>query len=266
MEWSRIKTILIWVFVMVNIFLFATYFKGIYTGNRISDETLENTAIILKNNNISLDKDILDGNYSNAKICTVENKYNTISAMLENARKNAQDNGEKYISEENTKIRGNTFTSAVNSDLKISNIEKHVKKEMEKTGLLKNVSYKTVVENDGIYFYLKFDNKVFYDSYIRVVCTQKGIQEIYGHNWLGDVISDGGIAEAMSPAEILVNFALNTDYKNNVTVTEMEKGYYIGERFETLRVTAFPVWKITVSDGKSYFYDMRNGDLLDKPV
>ena len=42
----------------------------------------------------------------------------------------------------------------------------------------------------------------------------------------------------------------------------MTAGYFIGERNETVRATASPVWEISTSDGDKCYYDMRNGDLL----
>ena len=52
MEWSKIKTILIWIFAAVNIFLFAIFFKGMYSGTELSDEVVENTVNVLSKNNV----------------------------------------------------------------------------------------------------------------------------------------------------------------------------------------------------------------------
>lgn len=263
MEWSKIKTILIWVFASVNIFLFTMYFKGIYSGNNLSNEVIENTINILADNNVVITKDVVPKSHSNARVCNVENKYTSVSEMLDDARANSEPEGMVYLSEKNVKIRGNTFTCKVNSDTKVSDTEKYAKKEMKKTGLLKDVQYTVKEKNGYVYFYLSFDNKIFYDCYIRVKCTDRGIQEIYGHNWLGNSITEGGMAETVSPAEILINFAVQMKYPKQVTIESVEAGYYIGDRDETVMVTAFPVWEIKVSDGKVYYYDMRNGDLLN---
>lgn len=264
MEWSRIKTILIWLFTAVNIFLFATYFKGIYSGTDLSDEVVKNTITVLSQNNVVISEGVMPKTHSNAKICNVENRYSSVSVMLEDARNVSAQKGISYLAEENTKIRGNTFTCTVNAAGNVSNPAKHVKSEMKKTGLLNDVEYTTEEKDGYVYFYLKYDNKIFYDCYIRVKCTDKGIQEIYGHNWLGDTITEGGMAETVSPAELLIDFSVQMGYKEQVTVKSVEAGYYVGDRAETVRVTAFPVWEITVSDGGVFYYDMRNGDLLNR--
>ena len=264
MEWSKIKTILIWLFAMVNIFLFIIFFKGTSSGTNISNETIENTIAILSKNNVAITKDLMPRSYSNAKICNVENKYNAVSAMLDNARKVSAQEGVDYLSEENTKSRGNTFTCTVNSDTEVYNAEKYAKKEIKKTGLLQDVQYTAEEKNGYVFFYLKYNNQIFYDCYIRVKCTETGIKEIYGHNWLGDSITEGGMAETVSPAEILIDFAIQMKYSEPITVKSVNSGYYIGDRDETVRVTAFPVWEITMSDGNVFYFDMRNGDLLNK--
>ncbi|MBQ7953885.1 MAG: hypothetical protein IJ332_04005, partial [Clostridia bacterium] len=113
-----------------------------------------------------------------------------------------------------------------------------------------------------VYFYLKNGNMVFFDSYVRVKCTQNGIQEIYVNNWFGDKVTEGGTAETISPSQILIDFAVEKSYTEKVTVKSVEAGYYVGNRDETVSVTAFPVWEISVSDGGVYYYDRRNGDLV----
>lgn len=263
MEWGKIKTILIWIFAIVNIFLFSMFFKGIYTGEELSDDAVKDTVNVLAKNNVEITVDTMPKDCSDARICNVENKYNSVSEMLENVRKVSAENGVMYFDEENVKVKGETFTCTVNSAGKVSDTLKHTKSEIKKTGLLNDVEYSTRKSGEYVFFYLKHGNMIFFDSYIRVKCTQKGIQEIYGHNWLGDNVTEGGTAETVSPSQIMIDFAVNTNYSEKVTVTSVEAGYYVGNRDETVRVTAFPVWEISVSDGSVYYYDRRNGDLIN---
>ena len=265
MEWSKIKTILIFIFLIVNAFLFTMYFKGIYKDTNLNQQVVEDTVSILARNNVSVDKSVMPKTHSNAKICNVENKYSTVSKMLDAARSFSKQNNVDYLNKERTDIHGNTFTCLVNETKPVSNYVKYAKKEMKKTGLLENADYSTVEKDGYLFFYLKFEDKIFYDSYIRVKTTENGIQEIYGNNWLGDSVTEGGMAETVSPAEILINFATRMNFDAKVDVDSIESGYYIGNRDETVRVTAFPVWKISLKNGDVYYYDMRNGDLLNNP-
>jgi len=262
MEWGKIKTILIFIFVIVNFFLFVIFFKNEYVDTTLDKELLEDTVVILNQNNVVIEKSVLPKTHDNVRICTVENKYSSVSDMLNAARKISVQNNVNYLDEDNIEIRGNSFTCTVYQNTDVSNVVKYTKKEIVKSGLLDKTEY-TVEEKDGyIYFYLKLGDKKFCDSYIKVKTTDKGIQKIYGHNWLGDVVSEGGISETVSPVEILIDFAISQDFDKKVQLKSVKSGYYIGERGETVRVTASPVWEIITSDNNVFYYDMRNGDLL----
>ena len=262
MEWSKIKTILIWIFVIVNIFLFSMYFKDMYAGNEISDDVVADTISVLAKNNVEITEDVIPKDYSDVKIYSVENKYNTIEAMIENAKKISKENGVSYLNDDNISIKGKNFTCTVISNEDVSDRADYAEEELEKTGLLDDVTYNVKESGEYVYFYLKHDNMAFFDSYIRVKCTDKGIQEIYGNNWYCDKITEGSMAQTISPAQILIDFAVQTKFEQKVKITKVEAGYYIGDRDGTVRVTAFPVWEITMSDGSVYYYDRRNGDLV----
>lgn len=264
MEWGKIKTILIVIFAFVNLFLFVMFFKGEYVDNSLDDELIENTVTILEQNNISAEKSLMPKTHYNVSVCSVENRYSSVGDMLESAREISAQNSVNYLDADNTDIYEDSFVCTVKQSTEVSDITGYTKREIEKAGLVENVDY-TVAEKDGyVYFYLRFDDKIFYDAYIRVKTTEEGIQEIYGYNWLGDTVTEGGISETVSPAEIIINFALEADFNEKVRLESVRSGYYIGERGETVRVTASPVWEISTSDGQVFYYDMRNGDLLKR--
>lgn len=263
MEWGKIKTILIFIFVFVNLFLFIMFFKSEYVDNVLGDELIENTVEILKENNVLIDKSVVPKTHDNVKICTVENKYSTTSEMLNIIWTTSAKNGATYFNAENTDVQENYFVCIVDKVEEVSNLTKYAKQEIIKTGLIDSGDY--AIEEDGeyVYFYMNFGNKIFYDSYIRVHITNTGIKEIYGYNWLGDIAFEGGISQTVSPVEILIDFALENKFSQPVEVESVKSGYYIGERGDTVRVTASPVWEIALSDGQVFYYDMRNGDLLN---
>lgn len=265
MEWGKIKTVLIGVFAVINIFLLFAYFKGAYTGKTISAELIDDTVVILKNNDIVIDGKIIPVHYENAKICNVENKYANMSDVLEYIWSNENENTKKYLKKSSTDVSEDEFTSICNVDISNYNTKtiQHIKAEIEQTGLLLNTNYKVVDNGDKIYFYAIYENKVFFDSYIRLSIRNDTIYEVYGKNWLGDRVTESSVAEVVSPIEILINFANEKSTDDRLTVTAMRSGYYIGRRGDTVRATASPVWEICVDNQKSYYFDMRNGDLLE---
>lgn len=241
MEWSRIKTILIWVFALVNLFLLTIYFKEANTGKVLSDEVLVSTVEILKQNNISIEKDIIPKNFQNVKVCSVENRYADVEKMLTEAG-----------------VDKNKYTTDGNGFLYTAQSEEEAEAVLKKLLLS---SYKKEEAYGVEFYYLSFGNKVFFDSYVWVKNTD-GTAEIGGKNWLGDSISEEGVAEIVSPAEILVDFSAQYDGSREFAITGMTEGYYIGERAENVRATAAPVWRITLSNGEEVYLDMRNGDIL----
>lgn len=262
MEWSRIKTILIWVFSVVNLFLIVVYLNSVYFESNLGDEVISNTVEVLAKNNVIISKDIVPKVHDSVKICNVENRHNSVISMLEEAKNTAVENGSEFYVDTSAEINGNTFRYIMNENKDVSNPYKYAKKLIKNSGLLGETDYLTVTDSKSVCFYMSFDNKIFYDSYIKVKVDEKGIGEITGKNWLGDYITDGGMAETVSPVEILVDFATDNDFEKKVTIKEMGSGYYIGDRAETVKVTAFPVWRIALDDGRVFCYDMRNGDLV----
>ena len=262
MEWSKIKTILIWIFVIVNVFLFSMYFKDMYSGNKISNEVVADTISVLAKNNVVITEKVMPKDCSDVKIYNVENTYRTVSEMLEKAKKTSKENGINFFTDENTSVKGKNFTCKLNSDEDVTDTEDYTEENLKKTGLLGDSDYSVRKKNGYIFFYLKHGNMIFFDSYIRVKCTNKGIQEIYGNNWYCDKVTEGSLAQTISPSQILIDFAVQMNFPQKVTITNVEAGYYIGDRDEAVRVTAFPVWEITLSDNSVYYCDRRNGDLI----
>ena len=211
------------------------------------------TVEILRQNNIAIDKETVPKNLDNVKICSVENKFADVKSMLETAC-NSSDEG--FLNTENIEIDGENFVCKLKLDKEI-----RPEKLIKKSGLLSNGDYKKVEKDGEVYYYLSFENKVFFDSYIKVKSDGKNV-EIYGKNWLGDKVSQESVAKIVSPAEILINFSTQYNGEKNVKINSMTAGYFIGERNETVRATASPVWEISTSDGDKCYYDMRNGDLL----
>ena len=116
MEWSKIKTILIWVFVIVNVFLFSMYFKDMYSGNEISDEVVKSTISVLAKNNVTISENVIPKDCTDARVYNVENKYRTVSELLEKVKKTSKENGITYFNDENLSVKGKNFVCKVASN------------------------------------------------------------------------------------------------------------------------------------------------------
>lgn len=259
MEWGKLKTILICIFAVVNVFLLYIYFGDAYTGKSIDSDMIANAVKILGENNIDIDESIIPKTYENARICSVENKFENAEEMLEYIW---EDYGEDIIfgfNKSSVKINGNAFECETELSKKDEITKDNVERELEKCGLLNFGKYTKVFDGDSIFFYAEYEGMSFFDSYIRVDFKNDKLVRIYGINCLFDKVYEENTAKTISPVEILVDFASGYG-GNKVEVTDMSFGYYIGERNGIVKVTAAPVWEISLSDGSKYCYDMRTGN------
>ena len=259
MEWGKIKTILICIFAVVNIFLLYVYFGDAYTGKSINSDMIENTVKILNENNIDVDENIIPKTYENVKVCSVENKFKDINSMLEYIWKSCGEDIIYGFNKNNVVVTNNTFECELDLSKDNGITEKNVEKELEKCGLLDFGKYTKSNSGNSIFFYTEYEGMSFFDSYIRVDFKNGKIAKIYGTNWLFDKVYEENMAKSISPVEILVDFA--SEYSgSSVKITDMQSGYYIGERSATVKATASPVWEISLSDGNKYYYDIRTGN------
>lgn len=259
MEWGKIKSILICIFAVVNIFLLYVYFGDAYTGKSIDSDMILNAVKIINENNIDIEEDIIPKTYENARICTVENKFKDANDILEYIWNEYGENVIFGFNKNNVKIKNNTFECELDISKNNEITKNNIERELEKCGLLNFGKYSKSFVDNSMFFYMEYEGMSFFDSYIRVDFKDDKPVMIYGTNWLFDKVYEDSTAKSISPIEILVDFA--SEYSGNkVEITGMQSGYYIGERNATVKVTATPVWEIRLSDGEKYYYDMRTGN------
>lgn len=258
MEWSRIKTILICLFAVVNLFLFSVYFRGSDRGE-LNEEIVDETVEILRQNGVKIDRELIKKDYENIKVCNVENAFADADDMFEKMWEKGS-----YFTEENTLTDGISFSFVPDKNSVFYGIDiSDVEKALQKSGLISKGRYVKEETDKGVVFYLKFEDKIIFDSYVCVTQNNGKVDEINGYNVLGDAVSEGGAAGTVSLPEILINFASGEESGENAEIVNLCTGYYIGARDGIVRVSASPVWQIKTSDGQTFYYDMRNGDLLE---
>lgn len=277
MEWQRVKSILIGVFVVVNIFLFISYMGGIKTGVTIDNQTVLNSIAVLGKNNVSIDEKLIPRRIDDIRMFDASNQFESPKTVADFAYQNAQKLNLDYFNPQNVVIADTTFQYIAPNGEIIKELEKldansaknYAEKEIKKLGLCLDTRCESSVvpKDDGFVVKISpvYEGKRILDSNVYVEVGNTGIRKIFGQNWLCDNIVDGGITNVIPVTEILINFATNPlrDKTNMVQITKLDIGYFLGNRGgEKRTVTAVPVWRIMTDDGKSYYFDSRNGDLL----
>ena len=277
MEWQRVKSILIGVFLVVNIFLIMSYMGGVKTGVTIDNQTALNAIAVLEKNNVSIDEKLIPRRTDDIRMFDAVNQFESPKAVAEFAYQNAQKLNLDYFNPQNVVLADTTFQYIAPIGEKIKGLEKldensakkYAEGEMKKLGLCLSARCESSVNQKDDSFVVKispvYEGKRILDSNIYVEVGNTGIKKIFGQNWLCDNITDGGITNVIPVTEILINFATNPlrDKTGAVQITKLDIGYFLGNRGgEKRTVTAVPVWRIITNEGKSYYFDSRNGDLL----
>ena len=83
MNWSRVKTVLIILFLCTDIFLLATYLTSKYASSTIAPEVIESTVEVLKSNDITVSSSVIPQKMPNVMSLDAENVISDYEAFAE---------------------------------------------------------------------------------------------------------------------------------------------------------------------------------------
>jgi len=295
MDWSKAKNVLIIAFIATNIFLIYNIQGRLFGQQEmqlINDEYVRNVEQYLNDNGINLDAHIsreiislpilvvrykifdsntmaevfLDKNY-HKKIATLEDK------ILK--REIFKNEDEELIIEGGKKLKYRNISS---KKINYSLNEKTIKK-ISSDFLKQHNLVTSDIELDQIYYGTQddFDD----ESVYKLVYNQTYQNKFLGESYINVYVSHRGVVgmEAMLleyektqeqrkqiiPATEALMRAMNIISKENkepITIKDIEVGYYFGPTYymesnwkEIESGTAFPSWKITIQNGKTYFIE-----------
>lgn len=270
MQWGRVKSIFIGIFLVINVILMVIYLQLDANDQKVSSDMIENTMTILKKNNIAIDEALLPTPVSHAKTFDLTNRYADAAALTAAIASpalpgfsEAAVNGShfEYINPDpNTPVE----------DFSLEKAQKFAEKTLLEAGLLEKNGYISEAKAKGENFVFTlspaYDNIKVMDSCMWVEVGKEGIIKIAGHNYLCDTAT-GGERVALCPyTDILTNFAVSHPPVSEeiVQIKQLEFGYYIGNRSGEIRtITAIPTYAVHTAEGEHY-YDARNGNLLEE--
>ncbi len=259
MHWTRVKTILIIIFLVIDLVLVSGIIMTSYTSPVIDDTLIEDTISILRRNNISIAKDVVPKTIPNMGVVELKNEWT-----------------------DNTRAES-ILKSGAGASISFSESEFYFTDPSPKAITGSKIAYKQALENMGIYaeesaitlsdgcFYVKqsVDGNVIFETEVFVKTADNGgISGANGYWILSD--SAGSTSKKASSqltpvTSILINFTENP-YKNPVgeEITLIETGYSLGTIYRDTQhklVSVIPAYKITCISGY-YMYDASNGDFL----
>ena len=272
MNWGRIKTILIILFLFTDIFLALSIFASQKKETEISPEVVNATVKILKEHNILVDKSVISPKIPQASVLQADN---VISDYFEFARLLLGDgfsqDGENTFSAEDANLTFSGDNFYFEYTLKPDIFENFTANEAQKSafsylkGLGFDISGAKIISsslNGGIYRITARDyaeNMPVYSSEVDISLSKNGVYSLSG-SWFNRRVNSNAVSSLKSPASILVDFsALYEGEPAEIKLTELGYSVYDSATYHK-SASLIPVTKIQLTDGNEYFIDSRSSE------
>lgn len=243
-NWEKLKTFLIVLFAVLNVFLIAFTLVQNSKYSVISDETVSDTVKILKSKNINISADKIDRKQVGLNVISLKNAV-------------VSHNFPSGFTREDEK----TFSAETSGSL---SSEGDVKRVLSSVGI--NGDTEIILNEKSAVVNLKVGGFPVFDVSLTLT-EQNGKVKISG-SWYSAESKpkkSSDKSDIVSLTGILIDFSNIAQFDGEISVDKIEHGYYISESnrlLERLNVTAAPCWKISSSDGKCYYFNARNGEFL----
>lgn len=286
MNWSRVKTILIILFLFTDILLGIGVISSTHKATAIEPEIINSTVSLLAERSISINPDIIPVKTPGIAYIDAENIISDYDSFAENIfmdnkpRKNDDLTYEtdRYI----LSFSGDSFTYKCKdaekpfNDIMANGDPENRAKTMAADFLtahgfnIRHADVQAAKTENG--YDIKFTGKSgkipIFSSAVTVSVTGihsdtgelNGVSSV-GGSWFNVIRQNGSDVELKSITGILIEFMSEYNSAQPVTVTDLTLGYTVFEA-DTLHrsATLVPVWRITLSNGNEYYYDARNTD------
>ena len=271
MYWSRVKTILIFLFFALDVFLLGYIMYSDYDENAVSQTEKENTAAVLKNNNIKIDTETIPDKTGWLGIVEMNSSWtdsDRLASSILGAGTEKISDGAYRKNNNRLEIFEDGFSYTTGAKNITSPSSKTLADELEQINI-------SVDEKDGIssgnelMFTQKIDDVPIFETKISVKTSKDKIAEVYGY-WIFSDAGDGIVkkqeARLMPATSVLINFTESDLYdKQGDEITKIEEGYSIGSPVPDTQhklVSVAPAYKITLKSGAYAVYDAINGEFL----
>ena len=270
MNWDRIKTILIVLFLFTDIFLAASIFTAKKEETKISPEVVDAAVKILNQNNISIDKSVIPTKFTQASVLQADNvisDYKSFAQSVLGDSFSSDGEGKFYTENAELTLSGDSFDFKLTENQDTS--EAYSQSEAQKAvfsylaGLGFDLSDAKVIlassENGVCNMKIRgFDEKLpIYSSEIKISASKNEIISFSG-SWFNKRDNAAQDSTLKSITSILVDFSALYDGASRKSITSIESGYSVFDSATYHKsASLIPVTKITLDDKMEYFMDSR---------
>ena len=262
MNWPRVKTILIFLFLIVDLILLATIIVPSVRLSRIPQETIQNTASLLNSHGIEISPDIIPSRRESLGIIELYNLWpdtNKLSQKLIEGSQSAD--GKTFVSGSKTLVLSDGGFKYQNSQT-----ENTLAHELIELGM---DSRENLYEQGESYIrvWQTVDDRKIFES--EIYAWQTGSSISADGYWIFSDRDKGIITNTpdtlIDVTGVLIEFISNPVRDESVRISSIELGYSTGVAYRDTThklVSASPAYKISTDTGAYYMYDALSGDFL----
>lgn len=262
MNWSRAKTILIFLFLGTAIFQLFVIFTSDNKANKISPEIITSTAQILRENGININESIIPKENYSLPLAIADNAitdYSEFASLLIGKDNNVVNDKEYSSSIGTIRFYANRFNftmknSAVYSENKDNVALENSKKFLEAIGFDLSTAEKEVKKTESGYCVV-FTNTV---ASLPVFNSQTVVSSNNAQGTWFNIIDKTNTVRLKSITSVLIDL-IKEEISKPSEITDISLGYVIPENKTYQKsVTLIPAWQITFDSGKKITIDARS--------
>ncbi|MBS4189861.1 two-component system regulatory protein YycI [Bacillus sp. FJAT-49705] len=256
MDWSRIKTIFILTFLVLDIYLMYEFF------------TLKDSSQYEYITETSLEKKLQAAEIEYKELPKNHTKDMYLSAKPKNF------NNELIESLEKTKLKGQDLEVSTDNALK-SILDKpyDLKDKFEvadvnsfvKNNVLNGDQYRFwKKEGSTIYYYQQFNDKVFYhnnNGQLAIYLTEENDIASYRQTMLEDIEEISKEEKIIQPLKAIEALYENNSLEPKSKITKVELGYFTFDQTSTTQVLT-PAWRFVIEDKEDLFVNAFEGQVF----
>ena len=260
MHWTRVKTILIIVFLVIDLVLISGIIMTSYTVPVIDDTLIEDTISILERNNVRVEKNVVPKTIPSMGVAELKNVW------TDNEKAAALLTGGS--STKSVSFSGSEFYFTNTAPEPVNASKTAYKQALEAMGIYAGESFIEIADGK-ISARQSIDGNVIFETGVFAETAENGgISAANGYWILSDSansVSKKTPSQLTPVTSILINFTENP-YKNPAgeEIILIETGYSLGTIYRDTQhklVSVIPAYKITCSSGY-FMYDALSGDFL----
>lgn len=266
MDFGRVKTILIVLFVFVNLFLIYNLINLSSDSKTLDKASIETTISLLEKQQISIDKSLIPTRMEYMDYLNLSNPLTTPDELAYRLLGPAEKQNESFVSEKGTLLISNGLflwepkaeSISFRHPLPSSQTASSVLDFLKRNGFpVKDFKWAGTLDNGNgnfeVSFQEIFQNQEIFDVKLTVSITKDTIESVHGKWFDIESIKNTG-QELKSPLTVLMEFSSTVTEKT--IITDFTPGYYTDTSSQNYKnLPGIPCWKITLKSGSVLYYD-----------